>query len=421
MGTADSIMVSMVGESSLSAVSLVDSLNLLILMVFSALAAGGSSACAHALGQNDRKEAAELSVQLVILLLISSLGCTAICLVVRKSILALVFGQVEKDVMQKSITYFGITILSYPFIALFSALSAISRADQHSTAPMMISVIGNIINIICNYFLIFINSLDVVGAALATLFSRVFCAVVMLVVATRRDTLINFHFLSCWKFNLQKTPLLMRLSIPFGVENGMFQLGKLAVQSTVSTMGTIAISAQALTSTLESFNSTMAAGVGLAMIPVVGQCLGAGKIPEAKQWVLRMTLVAEATIVLSCILTWLPIDWLSSAANLSSLSATLCKKMLLTIVIIKPILWAVAFVPAYGMRTAGDGRFVMITSMVSMWCCRVALTVFLAKTTGLGPFCVWIGMFMDWFVRAVVFSLRFRSGNWLKNALSFCT
>ena len=198
----------------------------------------------------------------------------------------------------------------------------------------------------------------------------------------------------------------------------MFQFGKLAIQSTVSTLGTMAIAAQAMTNILENFNGIAAMGIGIGMMTVVGQCLGAGRPDEAKYYIKKLSIIAELVIIGSCLIIFALTGPITVIAGMEPESASMCIFMMSTITIVKPISWTASFIPAYGMRAAGDVRFSMILSCISMWLCRVSLCIFLIRVMGFGPIAVWIGMFTDWTVRGIIFIIRFRSGRWLNHRVT---
>lgn len=414
MGMMDTVMVSQVGSEAISAVSLVDSINVLVIQVFSALATGATIICSQYIGKNDPKDCNNAANQVALTVTVISVVLTAVCLLFRVSLLRLVFGKVEADVMSASLTYFWITVLSFPFIALFNAGSAFYRAGGESKFPMRVSVISNILNIIGNAVLIFCFHMGVAGAAWSTLFSRVFCAVVVFYYLRKpRQPIVITHYLQIRPdFKLIKK--ILAIGIPSGVENGMFQFGKLAIQSSVSTLGTAAIAAQAMTLILEGMNGIAGIGIGIGLMTVVGQCIGAGRKEEAKYYIVKLSWLAEIAIFLSCLLTFAatkPVIWM---AGMEAESARLCMEMMIAITIIKPIIWTFSFVPGYGLRAAGDVKFSMIVSTTTMWLCRVAVCIFLIRVMGFGPIAVWIGMFLDWTVRGIVFTIRFISGKWMQ-------
>lgn len=413
MGMADTMMVSNVGSEAISAVSLVDSINNLVVQVFSAMAAGAAIICSQYLGKGDKEGCNRAARQVVLTVLVIALVITGIGLLFRIPLLRLIFGQIEPGVMEKSQSYFLVTVLSYPFLALFNAGSAFFRAGGNSRFPMKVSIISNILNIGGNAILIFGFGMGVTGAALSTLFSRIFCAVVVFWYLRKPAQAIVLTHYAQIRPELSLIMKILAIGIPAGVENGMFQFGKLAIQSTVSTMGTAAIAAQAMANIMEMVNGIFGVGVGIGLMTMVGQAVGAGRSEEAKYYVVKCTKIGLAGILVSCLLVLgmaKPVMWL---AGMEPESAALCFDMVVAITIAKPLFWAFSFIPAYGMRAAGDVKFSMITSTVTMWCLRVALCIFLVKNFGMGPMAVWYGMFADWAVRGIVFYCRFRSGKWL--------
>ena len=414
MGTADTMMVSNVGSAAISAVSLVDSINVLLIQAFSALAAGGTIICAQYMGQRNYERANKSARQVLFIILSISAAVTILCLLFKDPLLHFIFGKVDADVMEASSVYFLFSAASYPFIALYDSGASIFRAQENTKGPLIISVISNVMNIVGNAILIWGFNMGVAGAAIATLVSRIFCAVVVL-----------------WQLRKDRQPIVVRdylkirpdrkligrilgLGIPSGIENSMFQLGKLAIQSTVSTLGTTAIAAQAMTNNLEMLNGTAAMGVGIGLMTIVGECIGAGREDEAVYYVKKLSCVAEMIIIGCCLLVFALTKPITILGGMEPESARMCFQMMAWITVVKPLVWVVSFIPAYGMRAAGDVRFSMITSCVSMWVFRFCLCVFLIRVIGMGPLAVWFGMFTDWTIRGIVFIWRFHSRKWLK-------
>ena len=183
---------------------------------------------------------------------------------------------------------------------------------------------------------------------------------------------------------------ILALGVPSGVENSMFQLGKLAIQSTVSTLGTAAIAAQAMTNILENLNGIAAIGVGVGLMTIVGQCLGAGRQDEAVYYIKKLCVIAEVIIIISCLGVFALTKPITILGGMEKVSADMCFHMVMWITIVKPIAWTMAFIPGYGLRAAGDVKFSMITSCCTMWACRFCLCVFLIRKLGFGPMGVWI-------------------------------
>ena len=415
MGTADTMMVSNVGSAAISAVSLVDSINILVIQAFSALAAGGAIVCAQYIGQQNQERANESARQVLFIITLISIVVSAICLGFKKPLLRLIFGSVEADLMRASEIYFFYTALSFPFIALYDAAASIFRAQDNTKGPMTISMISNIMNIVGNAIMIWGFHMGVAGAAIATLISRIFCALVVLIQLRRdRQPIVVRDYLKI-RPDWPMIGRILGIGIPSGVENSMFQLGKLAIQSTVSTLGTVAIAAQAMTNILENLNGIAGIGVGVGLMTIVGQCMGANRKDEAVYYIKKLSVIAEVTIIVSCLLVFILTRPVTMLGGMEKTSADMCWHMVMWITIVKPIMWVSAFVPAYGLRAAGDVKFSMISSCAVMWLCRFCLSVLLIRGLGFGPMGVWIGMFADWTVRAVLFTWRFHSRKWLEH------
>ena len=415
MGTADTMMVSNVGSAALSAVSLVDSINILLIQAFSALAAGGAIVCAQYIGQKNYEKANMSARQVLFIITAISVAVSAVCLIFQKPLLRLIFGAVEADVMHASETYFFYTALSFPFIASYDAAASVFRAQENTKVPMIISMISNIMNIGGNAILIWVFHLGVAGAAISTLVSRIFCAVAVLYQLRKdRQPIVVRDYLKI-RPDWSMIGRILGLGIPSGIENSMFQLGKLAIQSTVSTLGTAAIAAQAMTNILENLNGIAAIGVGVGLMTIVGQCLGAGRKDEAVYYIKKLCLIAEIVIIVSCLIVYALVRPVTILGGMEKSSAAMCIHMITWITIVKPLVWTMAFVPGYGLRAAGDVKFSMITSCCTMWACRFCLCVFLIRILGFGPMGVWIGMFADWTVRGIIFTWRFHSRRWLEH------
>ena len=408
MGTVGTMIVSNLGSAAISAVSLVDSINVLVVQAFYALAAGGSVICSQFLDCKRPKEARKAAEQLVFITLILSIIIGSICSFFNKPLLKLIFGDVEPDVMTYARQYFMISALSYPFIALYDDGSSIFRAQENSNLPMKISLLANVLNLILNLLFVWGFHMGVIGSALATFISRGFSITVVLYELHKPGWLISLQKYASIRPSWQQIRRILYLGIPSGIENSMFQFGKLVIQSTVSMMGTASIAAQGMTNILENLNGIMAIGIGVGLMTVVGECIGAGRKDEAIYYIKKMTAVSEIVIIGSCLLIFALVRPITHFGGMEPESARMCIFMVTCITIVKPLVWVLSFIPAYGFRAAGDVKFTMGVSAASMWICRVSLAMFLARVLGFGPIAVWIGMFTDWSVRAIIFTVQKR-------------
>lgn len=413
MGTVDTLCVSNLGSAAISAVSLVDSINILIVQAFFALASGGTVVCSHYLGCKEKKQAQEAARQLVFITFMLSLAITVLFVIFNGPLLHLIFGKVEQDVMSNARKYFFFTTLSYPFIALYDDGSCILRAQENSRLPMQISIISNIMNVIMNLVFVWIFHWGVAGTAISTLISRIFSmAVVMIKLRNPSFDVSLRHYFSI-RPDWSKIKKILYIGVPSGIENSMFQFGKLAIQSTVSLMGTAAIAAQGMTNIIENLNGIMSIGMGIGLMTVVGECLGAGEKEEAVYYIKKISIAAEVVLIATCLLMFGLTYPITYFGGMEPESAKLCIFMVTCITIVKPIVWIMAFIPPYGFRAAGDVRFTMTTSMLCMWLCRVVLAMVLARVFHMGPIAVWIGMFTDWTIRGIIYTIRFKNRKWL--------
>ena len=415
MGTVGTMVVSNLGSAAISAVSLVDAINVLIVQAFYALAAGGTVVCSQYLGCKKEKEANEAARQLLFITFVLSVVIAAICLAANGPLLRLIFGEVEPQVMKYSRQYFIISAISYPFIALYDDGSSIFRAQENSKTPMMISLCANILNLILNILFVWGFHMEVIGSATATMLSRAFSMIAVLCLLRRPELIIRLRGYLSIRPIWSQIRRILYLGIPSGIENSMFQFGKLAIQSTVSMMGTAAIAAQGMTNILENLNGIAAIGVGVGLMTIVGQCLGAGRQDEAVYYIKKLCVIAEVIIIISCLGVFALTKPITILGGMEKASADMCFHMVMWITIVKPLVWIMAFIPGYGLRAAGDVKFSMIVSCCTMWACRFCLCVFLIRVMGFGPMGVWIGMFADWTLRGIIFTWRFHSRKWLQH------
>lgn len=331
----------------------------------------------------------------------------------RTPILRLIFGSVEADVLAAADVYFLVTALSYPFLGLYSVSAALHRATGNSKRPMIVAAVADGINIIGNAILIFVCGLGVLGAALSTLFSRILCAVVMLYFQSRPGQVITLGRLRDFRLDGAMMKRIFRIGLPTAVENGMFQFGKLVVQSTVASLGTTAIAAQAIVSTLENFGSMPAMAIGTGLLTVAGQCLGQGKTEEAKHYIVYFTKISTGIVLATSVLLSASVPIVVRFTALSAAGASLACQLIWFSSALKVFIWPCAFTLPNGLRASGDVSYTMWVSGISMWVFRVALSWILCRATSIGLWGVWIGWCVDWLFRQICFVARYRSGKWL--------
>ena len=415
MGMADTIMVAGVGEAAVSSISLVDSINVLIIQVLAALATGGAVIASQYLGRRDVQNAQRGAAQLCSVLLISTLAAAVLVLAFRVPMLRSVFGAVDDEVMRFSEIYFFISALSYPFIGLSNAGAALFRAQGDSRTSLTASLVMNGLNIAGNEALIYGAHLGVLGAALATLMGRVFAAAFVLLRLQHPGNPLRIRNAAALRPDMGFIRRILAIGVPSGIENGMFHIGKLLVTHLTSTLGTAAIAANAVCNTVCSAANIPGSAIGLAMIPVVGQCLGAGERDQARRYAGRLMGMAYAGIAAANALIFLTIPWIARWFNLSSAALEMTVRVMRTFNVAAVLFWPSSFTLSNVLRAGGDTKFTMLVSMTSMWLFRVLLCYVFVRGLHLGLVSIWVGMYVDWIFRSLCFFLRYRSGRWMEN------
>lgn len=417
IGMADTIMVAGVGEEAVSAVSVVDSINILLINVFTALSTGGAVVAAQFLGRRDFKNASIAAKQLIMVSAGFSLCIMAICLLGNSFILHTLFGNMDESVMKDSITYFAISALSYPSLALYNSGAAIFRAMGNSKVSMINSLIMNIVNITANYTFIYIFDMGVAGAALGSLIARTVSAVCVITLLKFSKGDIRIKKLFKFDPNLIVIKNILSIGIPNSIENSMFQIGKIIVQGLVVSFGTSALAANAVAGSIANIAIIPGMAVGLSMITVVGQCVGAQRFDEAKKYIKILTLVSIASMTIVNIPVALSTNIIVSVYKLTAETAMMTEKIIIYHSICAIVIWAISFTLPNGLRAANDVKFTMIVATISMWVFRIAFSYVLGVYMNMGVFGVWVAMTIDWLFRAIVFTIRYFSGKWKNKAL----
>lgn len=413
IGIADTVMVASVGEAAVSGVSLVDSLNLLLINVFAALATGGAIVAAQYLGRDDEENANLASKQLVLIIAVMSTVIMAACLLSQRVLLRALFGAAEESVMQSAMTYFSLSAASYPFIALYSAFAAIFRVQNNAKIAMFASLVMNVINISGNAFTIFVLGWGVAGAALSSLVARFFGALFLFWLLRNPLGRIHMDTLRPLRFDRKMVGSILRIGVPSGLENGMFHIGKILVQGLIATFGTAAIAANAVANSIMAVANIPGTAIGLALVTVVGQCVGAREMKQAKGYMIKLTGVAYLSM---WVITWSIILMLTPVVEVFGLSPEATRgawQLCICAALGNSIFWPISFALPNGLRSANDVKFTMIVSIISMWVFRVGGSYIIGQALGVGVLGVWIAMVVDWIFRGGMFVWRLFSGRWM--------
>lgn len=416
VGMADSIMVASVGEAAVSGVSLVDNIVVLLINIFSALATGGAVVAGQYLGRKREDEACKSAGQLVWFITISALVVTAIVYLCKSFILHGVFGKIEADVMAHANTYLMIVTASIPFIALYNGGAAIFRAMGDSKIPMIVSMIMNVINVSGNAILIYGFHCGTEGVAIPTLVSRAVAAILITILLCNQKRVLHLEKTFRYRFDGEMVKNILKIGVPNGLENSMFQLGKILVLSLVSTFGTYAIAANAVSNAVAMFQILPGMSINLAIITVISRCVGARDYEQVKYYTRKLHIITYAWMVVENIIIALLIPTILRIYHLSDLTAQTTGQILLFHAVAAVTIWPLSFSLPCTLRAAGDVQYTMYMSIFSMWIFRIAFSYILGKYMGLGVFGIWVAMVIDWIFRAICFVIRYLGEKWKHKA-----
>lgn len=409
VGMADTLVVSYAGETAVSGVSLVNQFNTIFIYLFTALASGGAVVISQYIGRKKNDDAGESASQLLSFSTIFSILIAVIVLLGNERILRLMFGKVEDSVMRSCITYLRISAYSYPALAVYNAGAALFRSIGKTSVTMYLSVISNIINVIGNLIGVFVLR---AGVAYPSLVARTFSAVMITVLCFQRKNEVFYRCKWIFRWNGDFMKQILKIAIPNGMENGVFQLVKVALSSIVALFGTYQIAANGVAQSIWSLAALAGVAMGPVFITVIGQCMGNGDTKAADDYFKKL---ARITIVLSS--AWNLLIFLLTPFFMKFYALQPeTKRLVIWLVLIHNVFNAVAYpfsgALSNGLRAAGDVKFTMYVSVISTIAVRLLLSWLLGIVLKMGVIGIAIAMVCDWSIRAVIFFLRQKSGKW---------
>lgn len=412
MGMADTFMVSTCGEAAVSGISIVDTIFILMFGLFSAMSSGGGVVVAQYMGKKDEKMIGKASNQLFLAVTAAGILFLVIGVLGNHWILELIYHGIAPDVMEAAQIYFFYSALSFPVVGVYNAAAALFRAVGNSKLPMKVSMSCNCMNVAGNALLIYGFKMGVAGAAISTLAARTVAAVMIVALALKsKDIILD----KSWKFDWSVMKKILYIGVPNGVESSIFQVGKLILSSLIASFGTAAITANAVVGSVGSLQLVPSNAMGIGMLTVVGQCIGAKDTELAKKYMFKLLKMTQILMLILGIPLFLFAKPIFGLYNLSEETLNIAIQLQIFNCVATIIAQPYAFPLANGLKAANDVRYVMVVSIVSMFTCRIVLAYILGDYMGLGVLGVWIAMSIDWVVRAIFFVGRVRTGKWLKN------
>ncbi len=417
MAILNTAMVSSSGVAAVSAVSMVDSVNMFIISMFVAIATGGTVIVAQYKGSGNEEMVSKAASQSISAVAVLSLIISALVIVFHSSVLDFLFGGADPEVLSSAKIFLIGSCISYPFFAIYQAVSGALRGVAETKACLMLSLILNVSYLLLNILLIKGFELGVVGLSISLILARVFGMVVAIAYLVRYNQSLRFKLKHLLQTHLSLLRKIMYIGLPFAAEQMFFNGGKLLTQTFIVQLGTMAITVNAIAGSLSMLFQIGGVALGAAIVTVVGQSIGRKNIEDARKFVSSFLMLSNVffvfiTVILLAIFPMLVHLYAPPENIVPDIFA-----LTLLISITQPLLWSLSFILPSALRAAGDSKFTSITSLLTMWLFRIILGYVLGITLGFGLMGVWVAMVAEWGVRGIAFYWRFKGDKWYKHKL----
>lgn len=414
VGIMDTFIVSYVGEAAVSGVSLVNSFNTIFIYLFTALASGGAVVISQYIGSQDKKNSILSSSQLLMFSCIFSCILSVVVLLFQRPILSGLFGRVDKEVMDACLTYLRISAYSYPFIAIYNAGASLYRSMAKTKTTMNISLVSNLINVIGNYIGVFVLHAGVAGVAVPSLLARAFSAIAITILCFNRQLVTYYAKEDIFTWDGTMLKRMLKIAVPNGIENGIFQFVKVALSSVVALFGTYQIAANGIAQSIWSLAALMGVALGPVYITVIGQCMGKQDTAQAKCYFKKLNrLSLVLSLIWNVLIFFITPVWM----KFYRVSEETIQMVIYLVTIhnfFNALVYPFSGPLSNGLRAAGDVKFTMVVSIASTVLGRFIFSLLFAIYFNLGVIGIALAMCLDWSVRAVIFYLRYRSDKWMK-------
>lgn len=417
MSFLNTAMISSAGVAAVSAVSMVDSLNIFLINVFIAVATGGTVIVAQYKGSGNREMVSKTATQAISAVTIVSVIITVLVMVFNHPVLNLLFGKAEAEVFQNAQLYLIGSCISYPLIALFQAVCGSLRGMGDTKPCLNLSLLMNLTNTVLNVLFITIFHMGVQGLVISIILARLLGMAASLIYIINKNQTIHFRIKDAVHLDYSILKKIMYIGLPFAAEQLFFNGGKLLTQTFVVQLGTLAITAYAIANSISLLFQMGPSSLSISTVTIVGQCMGRRSIGDARKFtksIIGFSSVLFFVTTLS-LLPFFPVMMKMFSAPKEIIPTIYI--LTIMIAVAQPILWASSFVMPSALRAAGDSNFTSVASLLSMWLIRVVLGYVLGITLGFGIIGVWTAMITEWVVRGTIFYKRFKGEKWYAHRL----
>ncbi|MNW41060.1 MATE family multidrug exporter [compost metagenome] len=410
-------MVSSSGVEAVSAVSMVDSVNIFIISVFIAISTGGTVIVAQYIGKRNQEQASRAATQAISSVATLSIAICVLVIIFHSTILDFLFGSADFDVISNAKIFLIGSCISYPFIAIYQGVIGALRGVSETKASLVLSVILNLSYFILNILFITILDMGVLGLAISLISARILGAAASLIYLLRYNHTLRFELKNTLKLHVSILKKIMFIGLPFAAEQLFFNGGKLLTQTYIVQFGTLSITINAIGNSLSMLFQIGGTALSIAIVTVVGQCIGSRDIADARKFIKSFLGLSSVLFVLITTILLLIFPWLINLYSPPESIVSDIFHLILLISVAQPIIWSLSFILPSALRAAGDSKFTSITALLTMWLFRVILGYILGITLQLGVMGVWIAMVTEWAVRGIIFALRFKGEAWYRNKI----
>lgn len=408
----DTIMVSYVGEAAVAGISFITTLDNLVNNFLFALAIGGSVVVSQYIGRNDLEKGCDAVKNMLYSIVPIAIVACLIMFAFQIPILQVLLGAVEKDVFQSAQIYFSLALFSYPFYAMFYTASAVLRAMRDTRLVMLCTVSMLALNLALKVLLIYVLKLGVLGAGVSMLTSAAVVGIIMVIMLCNTSRKVHVKNIFQVELDFKMIKRILSVGVPNGIENGLFQFGQLTLQRLTATFGTVALAANAIVKELNPISFVITKSFQNSIVTIVGQCMGAGEQEEAAMYtkhILKVCYILSLFVNLVCIVFN---PQLVSLFGLSSEVNEIASSIFYVYCIGAIFFYPTSYMLPNALRGAGDTKYTMVVSMMTMFGLRIGMAYVLGQWLGLGLLGIWLAMQIDWIARSAFFVGRFLRGKW---------